>query len=157
MKNRSMQEQVVTKHLRIIFKVMQAHSKMIERSCGLSSAQLWMLHAITASPGIKVSELASTLAIHRSTCSNMLDKLEGKKLVYRDRSRTDQRTVHLFATPQGTELLLQTPSPPQEKLSTILQRLSRKQLSNLEESLKDLVDCLQGDDEKITVEPTAQA
>ncbi len=151
MKNRNMQVEIVAKHLRIVFKMIQTHSKMIERSCGLSTAQLWMLHAIVASPGVKVSELALILSIHRSTCSNMLDKLEAKTLIYRERSGTDQRAVHLFATKAGENLLLQTPSLPQEKLNTTLQRLSGEQLSNLEESLENLINCLQEDEAKLPV------
>lgn len=144
-----MQENAVVRHFRAIFRVLQTHSKMMERSSGLSTAQLWMLHAIAASPGIKVSELAAILVIHRSTCSNMLDKLERKALIYRERRKIDQRTVHLFTTQQGSDLLLQTPSPPQEILTLSLSNLSQKQLTNLEKSLEDVISSLEEENEKI--------
>ena len=53
-------------------------------------------------PGLKVSQLAAALAIHPSTCSNMLDKLEAEDLLVRDRSKTDQRAVHIFLTAKGS-------------------------------------------------------
>ena len=89
------QKQAVTQQLGIIFKALQAHSKIVEKACGLSSAQLSMLNEVSEAPGVMVSQLAKTLAIHPSTCSNMLDKLEIKNLISRDWSKTDQRSVHL--------------------------------------------------------------
>ncbi len=156
MKSRDVREQAVIRHLRMITRTIQAQSRIVERTCGLSSAQLWMLQEISVTPGIKVSELATTLAIHRSTCSNMLDKLEDKALIYRDRSKTDQRTVHLFPTGEGKKLLSATPAPPQETLSRGLQKLSHQQLLTLEKGLQDLVHCLYFDDKTSLPEKPAR-
>jgi len=133
------QEQAVTQQLRIIFKAVQAHSKTVEKACGLSSAQLWMLYEVSEAPGVKVSQLAKTLAVHPSTCSNMLDKLEVKELISRDRSKTDQRSVHLYITEMGKDLLKNAPVPPQGKLSEALERLSVEQIQKLQSGLEDLI------------------
>lgn len=138
----------VTQQLRIVFKAMQAHSKTVEKACGLSSAQLWMLHEVAQTPGLKVSQLATLLSIHASTCSNMLDKLERKNLIARDRSKTDQRSVHLFVTAAGRELLSKAPSPPQGKLSEALERLGEEHLTSLESSLGSLITALNLKDDK---------
>lgn len=153
MKERTYREQAITQQLRILFKAVQAHSKKVEKVCGLSSAKLWMLHEISKQPGIKVSQLAKVLSIHPSTCSNMLDKLEDKELMYRNRSKTDQRTVHLYPTQQGTELLQIAPSPPQGKLSSTLQKLSQPQLADLETSLEALMEALHFEDDKAAFTP----
>jgi len=142
MDEKNKQEQAVTQQLRIIFKAMQAHSKTVEKACGLSSAQLWMLYAVSEAPGVKVSQLAKTLAIHPSTCSNMLDKLEVKELISRDRSKTDQRSVHLFITDMGNELLKNAPAPQQGNISEALERLSVEQINQLQSGLEDFITCL---------------
>lgn len=128
----------VTQKLRILFRVIQAHSKQIEKECGLSGAKLWMLYEIYLSPGCKVSELAGALTIHPSTCSNMLDKLEQEHLIYRDRSKKDQRAVHLYLTSAGEELLAKAPQPAQGKLSRALERMDEEDLANLEKGLDGL-------------------
>lgn len=151
--NRTNQENNVTQQLRIIFKAIQAHSKKIESACGLSSVRLWMLYEVGTSPGIKVSELASLLSIHRSTCSNMLDKLEEKELLYRSRSKSDQRTVKLYLTDEGKAVLSKAPSPPEGKLSSTLSKLTDEQILDLENSLESLVDALQYEDEKAALTP----
>ena len=112
-----------------------------------------MLYEVNNTPGIKVSELASLLSIHRSTCSNMLDKLEEKQLLYRNRSKSDQRAVRLYITDMGKSVLLKAPSPPEGKLSSTLNKLSAEQLDDLERSLGLLVDTLQYDDEKAALTP----
>ena len=142
MEGREKQLQVVTKKLRIIFKAIQAHSKKVEKECGLSSAKLWMLHEVYANPGLKVSQLATVLSVHLSTCSNMLDKLEEKGLIFRDRSKTDQRSVHLYATEAGGQLLQTAPQPAQGRLSEGLESLSVEHLSSLEKGLDSLVQAI---------------
>jgi MarR family transcriptional regulator, organic hydroperoxide resistance regulator len=129
----------ITKQLRMIFRAMQAHSRAVEQQCGLSSAKLWMMWELHATSGQRVSELARALAIHNSTCSNMLDQLEARDLVRRDRSRTDQRSVHISLTDQGKELLARAPLPAQGILSEALERLSDGYLEDLAESLDALV------------------
>src|SRR6476469_2173640 len=67
----------------------------------VGGAQLWALCEIQAHPGIKVSDLATTMALHQSTVSNLLDKLLSKRLVRRQRDTVDARVVHLSVTAAG--------------------------------------------------------
>ncbi|PID74421.1 MAG: MarR family transcriptional regulator [Desulfobacterales bacterium] len=140
---RDVQQQAVIRQLRILYRAVQAHSREVEKACGLSSAQLWMLYEVSLSDGINVSDLATILSIHRSTSSNMLDKLENKRLIYRDRSKSDQRSVHIYVTEEGKRLLAKAPSPPQGRLSTTLEKLSGPELTKLENSLQIFIDTLQ--------------
>ena len=157
MGDRSIKEQAITQQLRIVYKAVQSHSKRVEKVCGLSSAKLWMLHEVAQNPGIRVSELAKLLSIHPSTCSNMLDKIEASGLIYRDRSKTDQRTVHLFTTDSGKQLLDAAPSPPQGKLSSTLEKLSEDQLTRLEISLNDFIEAFHFDDVSAALTPIPEA
>ncbi len=146
MKDRSVRIKTITQNLRILFRAVQAHSKYVEKECGLSSAKLWMLYELHSNPGIKVSQLATSLAIHPSTCSNMLDKLEEDGFVIRERSKSDQRAVHLSLTEQGNTLLAKAPQPAQGKLSGALEKLGNDELRFLEEGLDELVNALQEKD-----------
>ena len=148
MEGRDHQLQSITQKLRIVLKAIQAHSKKVEKECGLSSAKLWMLYEVVETPGLKVSQLATVLSVHPSTCSNMLDKLEEKDLIYRDRSKKDQRSVHLYATDIGKNLLLAAPKPAQGRLSEGLESLSNEQLLSLDDGLNSLVHALQMPNDK---------
>lgn len=140
MSQRTTQILSTIQHLRIILRAMQAHSRYVEKQYGLSSAKLWMLRELHTNPGIKVSRLAAALAIHPSTCSNMLDKLEERGFLFRERSRTDQRAVHLTLTEKGVHLLENVPQPNQDDINLALEQFSDEQLTCLTEALGELVE-----------------
>jgi DNA-binding MarR family transcriptional regulator len=146
--------QEILKDLRIIFRASQAHARWVEKECGLSSAQLWMMWELFNSPGLKVSELANILSIHSSTCSNMLDKLQKKDLIRRDRRNpTDQRVVELNLTEKGVTLLAKAPRPAQGVLADVLLRLPDENLDHLEIGLKEFVKILKSSDQKDGFKP----
>ena len=115
---------------------------------GIGGAQLWALSEIVASPGIKASELADRLAIHRSTASNTLKKLVSLGLVTRDRSGGDQREVRLHPTPEGRKTLRKAPRPYAGVLQQALLDLPSGQLDALERALDGLLQVMHGKDEK---------
>lgn len=153
MDNRAADIHEITRNIRILFRTIQAHAKQVKTTCGLSGAKLWMLYEINGNPGLKVSDLATALTIHPSTCSNMLDKLEEQGLINRDRSSKDQRTVHLFLTEQGKSMLEQAPQPAQGELNRALEALSDEHLANLRTGLGGLVQALDGTDENAALLP----
>lgn len=134
--------QNILRDFRIVFRSIQAHSKRVEKQSGLSAAQLWMLWELFSTPGLRVSELAKALSIHQSTCSNMLDKLQNKGFVSRDRSDADQRVVRLEITEKGAQLLAKAPRPAQGALADVLLRLPDKTLNQLETSLGQVISAL---------------
>jgi len=125
----------IVRQLRLIMRAMQGHSHAIERTCGISAAQLWALWEIQRTPGLKVSDLARSLSIHPSTASNLLDKLEESQLIERQRRERDQRVVRLYATDSGRALLESAPAPPQGELNHALQRLPADHLARLHAEL----------------------
>ena len=145
--------QAILKDLRILFQASQAHAREVEKDCGLSSAQLWMLWELHNFPGLRVSELAKILTIHVSTCSNLLDKLQAKGMISRKRSASDQRSVHLNLTDKGLELLAKAPRPAQGVLTDALLRLPDTELNYLEVGLDTLVKAIQNIDESDSFKP----
>lgn len=145
--------QNILKDLRIIFRAIQSHSRLVEKKSGLSSAQLWMLWELHNTPGLKVSQLAGILSIHQSTCSNMLDKLEAKELIYRKRISSDQRVVLLFLSEKGADVLARAPKPAQGALTEALLSLPDTTLANLGTGLSELVEALNNPDQAASMKP----
>ncbi|MBW6520994.1 MAG: MarR family transcriptional regulator [Desulfoarculaceae bacterium] len=150
---RFIRSQAVLQDFRIIFRSIQEHSRWVEKESGISAAQLWMLWELFNEPGLTVSALARVLSIHQSTCSNMLDKIQKKGLVLRDRSIDDQRVVRLYLTEKGSSLLAKAPRPAQGALCDVLLRLPVKVLCELESGLNQLIDALKIVDEKAAMLP----
>jgi MarR family transcriptional regulator, organic hydroperoxide resistance regulator len=129
----------VLKQFRIVFRSVKRHFQWVEAQCGVSGAQLWALGKVGESPGLKVSELAKALAIHQSTASNMLDRLEQLGLIRRERISSDQRVVHLYLTPKGKKVLASAPQPFQGVLPDALAALPDPVLAALHRHLTTLI------------------
>gem|GEM_PF-1041165 len=129
----------ILRSLRIISRAAQAHSRMVEKKCGVSGAELWMMWEILHYPGIRVSELAASMAIQASTCSNLLVKLQEKGLIRRVRSDPDHRAVRVYLTERGAQLMSRAPQPAQGYLQEGLRRMSGDCLRDLNAGLEQLV------------------
>ena len=148
--------QRVLKSFRIIFRSIQRHSAMVETQCGLSGSQLWVLWELLMSPGLKVSELSKAMSIHQSTASNLLDKLEKRNLIRRERRGPDQRVVRLFLTPEGLETINRAPRPAQGVLTHTLLKLPDKTLEDIEIGLATLVANMNVKDELAALQPLTE-
>lgn len=114
------------------------HFQSVQKQCGISGAQLWALSHIHTEPGIKVGDLSRRMSVHQSTASNLLDRLERRGLVRRERTRQDQRVVTLFCTTAGQDLLKHAPGPMQGVLPDAVQRLSPRELAATHRALSVL-------------------
>ena len=124
---------------RIVIKSIRRHYQEVERQSGVNGAQLWALAHIASHPGAKVNELARALAIHVSTTSNLIRRLDALGLITRNRIREDQRTVRLHVTNEGTKALKQAPRPLIGVLQQGLSEVSERSLDALHKSLGELI------------------
>lgn len=143
----------IVQDLRVVVRTIQAHSRWVEKQCGVSGVQLWAMWELFASPGQKVSELSKALSIHQSTASNMLDKLEEKSLIRRDRSGPDQRVVHLYLTNKGSSLLSEAPRPAQGAVQDALKSMSDEELKSLKTGLDALISHMTVSEEGAEMKP----
>lgn len=130
----------VLKRFRVLLRSMEAHYRRVEERSGLGGAQVWALSEIEASDGgLTVGELADKLAIHLSTASNLVRRLEELKLVTRSRSREDQRVVQLGVTAAGRRKVEQAPKPSMGLLQQALSEMSANELDTLGGELDKLL------------------
>lgn len=145
----------VLKKFRIIYGSVRQHFRDVEKSCGISGSQLWILHEIAKEPGIGVTELSERLSIHQSTCSQLVDKLVVSKLVSKERSKLDQRRVGLRLTEAAVATLQRAPGPAEGILPEALQAMPETALSDLDKSLVEVIGQLRLRDEKLADKPLA--
>lgn len=124
---------------RIIFGAIRQHFREVEKACGVSGAQVWVLATLAESPGLRVTELAQALSIHASTASNLLDKIEKSGLIRRERGTQDQRVVRLYLTQAGQAVLAAAPKPFTGVLPHALNQLPPQVLARLSQDLDTLI------------------
>lgn len=136
-------DEVFSKVLRLV-RAVQTGMQNIEGNHGLSGSQLWALWQISAEPGQRVTELANALHIHPSTASNLLDKLEARGLVRRERRDADNRVVRLYLAESGIGLVRTIPGPMRGQLRRALQQVSPGTLAGLFNGVTALLDLMDG-------------
>lgn len=145
----------VLKKFRLIYGSVRLHFRNIEKTCGVSGSQLWLLHEIGKTPGIGVSDLAGRLSIHQSTCSQLVDKLGARALVVKARSQQDQRRVGLTLTESALQALQDAPGPAEGVLPAALQSLPPETLHVLDSALLEVIAQLKPRDDNFSLRPLA--
>lgn len=143
----------VLQRFRVLIRTAQRHSQWIERQSGITGSQLWALQELLEKPGLRVGELGNLMALHQSTASNMIDKLESATLVRKERTVADQRVVRLYITDKGLELLERSPSPARGVLPEALRLLSPEDLLRLQGDLDMLLKQIRELDEGFGMQP----
>lgn len=143
----------VLQRFRVLIRTAQRHSQWIERQSGVTGAQLWALQELSEAPGLRVGELANRMALHQSTASNMVDRLETGKLLRKERTSVDQRVVRLYLTEEGEALLRRAPSPARGVLPEALRLLDEEALSRLQGELDVLLRQIKNLDEGFGMQP----
>lgn len=145
------------KRFRLIFRAVQQHSQWVESRCGVSCAQLWVLAEIKAKPGSRVTNVAKAMAVHQTTVSNLLVKLEKKGLVRRERCQPDQRVVCLFLTAAGEDIVALAPGPQRGLLQQALFELPDPVLASLTGNLDQLIEGMRIRDSDAAMQPLSVA
>ena len=100
--------------LRRIIRATDMQSKYLARTTGLTAPQLLLLQAIGNHNNAAIGELAKNINLSQATVTTIVDRLEKRQLVYRQRSDQDKRKVNIHLTEAGAIALEQAPTPLQE-------------------------------------------
>lgn len=146
----------VLKLFRVLMRSMDTHYRQVERRSRLGGAQLWALAEIASTPRLTVGDLASRMAIHLSTASNLVKRLEGLGLAARRREPGDRRRVALAITAAGRRRLKAAPRPTQGVLQEALASLPARRISTLEADLEFLLTRMRHIDRRGTATPISQ-
>lgn len=70
-----------------------ALKRQIEEQTGLTWTQFRLMHAALEKPNVKLGDLCAVTGLACSTMTDLLDRLERKGLVVRERSTDDRRVI----------------------------------------------------------------
>ncbi|KZY89159.1 transcriptional regulator, partial [Oleiphilus sp. HI0072] len=111
--------------LRRVIRATDLHSKHLAKTTGLTAPQILLLQTIRNKGEVSIGELAHDMSLSQATVTTILDRLEKREFVYRERSKEDKRKVHAYLTDAGLEVLKDAPTPLQDQFA--------KQFNDLQE------------------------
>jgi len=129
-------------NIRRVFQAVNDKSKKAERETGITGPQLWAIKVIGDLSSVRVSDLAARMYLNPSTVVGILDRLEARGFVKRDRSVDDRRVVKVQLTGAGKELLVRAPEVASGLLVNGLETLTFEELDDIEAGLDKLVSIL---------------
>jgi DNA-binding MarR family transcriptional regulator len=100
--------------LRQIIRATDLHDKHLSRLTGLTMPQLMVMQTLRINGPLTIGMLAKEMNLAQATVTSILDRLERKELVRRERSHTDKRKVLACPTEAGLELLKSAPATLQD-------------------------------------------
>lgn len=103
--------------LRRVIRATDMHSKHLAKTTGLTAPQILLLQTIRDRGQVTIGELATDMSLSQATVTTILDRLEKRSLVYRQRSDTDKRKVHAYLTDEAMGILETAPVPLQDQFA----------------------------------------
>lgn len=100
--------------LRQIIRSTDMQDKEISRLIGLTLPQLIVMQTLREIGQMTPGELSKEVVLTQATVTSILDRLEKKKLVLRERGFEDKRKVWISLTDEGIELMKGAPATRQE-------------------------------------------
>ena len=112
-KNNGITEEILIA-LRRVIRAIDQHSRNLIQSHGLTGPQALMLTEIVRSKLITGSELAKRVSLSQATVTGILERLEKRGLLSRQRSDRDRRRIMVKITHAGSRILEDAPPLMQE-------------------------------------------
>ena len=113
-------------HIGRIRKALRREFELRAAPLDITSAQLQVLRRLWQGDGITTSVLTCDCASDGGTVTGVLDRLERKALIRRERSHADRRVVQIWLTDAGREL--------EKPLMRIIEEINEMALVGLDES-----------------------
>jgi len=132
--------------LRRVIRAIDIHSKQLSKQSGLTGPQLIVIKKIAELDGPMAKQVANEINLSPATVTSIVDRLEAKQLVKRQRSQIDKRKVELYLSDEGKLLLQESPKPLQEHFIQRYQSLEPWEQSQLLSSVERIASMMDAED-----------
>jgi DNA-binding MarR family transcriptional regulator len=134
---------LVLQSMRRIIRAVDIYSRKLRTNHKLTAPQLICLLNILEQKQTTATRIAREVFLNPSTVIGILDRLESRGLVVRDRDNRDRRVVNVTATARGFKVAQSAPSPLQDSLAEALNQLPASQQAEIALSLNRIVDLME--------------
>ncbi|MGS2720795.1 MarR family winged helix-turn-helix transcriptional regulator [Paraglaciecola aestuariivivens] len=132
--------------LRKVIRAIDLYSKKLSKESGLTSPQLIVLQEISVHDGCMVKDIASSINLSSATVTSILDRLEARSYVIRERSATDRRKVGLHLTEEGKAAIKDAPRPLQAHFIDRFEKLQDWEQTQLVSTMQRIANMMDAED-----------
>jgi DNA-binding MarR family transcriptional regulator len=128
--------------LRRITHAMDSHSRALVNQYNITGPQLLCLYFISRNTPANLSQISKQLSLSGSTVNGIIDRLEAKSLIERQRTSSDRRKVLLQTTPKGQEIVANAHKLLHQAFADRLSMLSESEQAAIAQSLDKVVELM---------------
>jgi len=133
----------ILQSLRRIIRAIDLHSHKLAHLHDITGPQLGCLLAVKESGPLTSGNVAKKVYLSPSTVVGIIDRLEKKELVVRNRDMKDRRQVYVSITLKGEKLIADTPSLLQDTLAKALVELPELEQVSITMALEKLTELME--------------
>lgn len=142
MENKTAEKKITNEvliNIRKIIQMVDLHSRYLVKEVGLTGPQLTILNEVSRQGDMSTGELARSISLSQATVTGILERLEKKQLIIRERCDRDRRKIIISVTHKCIELLSQAPPPLQKSFVSSFHELENWEQLMILSSLQRLV------------------
>ena len=139
-------EEEVLKNLRRVIRAVDLYSRRLVHETGLSGPQLICLRQLAAAGPLQCGHLAAAVNLSAPTVCGILDRLESRGLVSRERQLDDKRRVLVDLTPEGHRTVNDAPPVMHHSFLFKYRALPAAEQGEINLSLRRLVSMMSADE-----------
>jgi DNA-binding MarR family transcriptional regulator len=132
--------------IRKIIRSVDLYSRELKSTSEITAPQLICLLTIAKNKSMTATTISREVFLSPSTIVGILDRLEVKGLIKRERSQVDRRVVTVEVTELGRKIVKRSPSPLQERLQRRLSELPSAEQEEIASSLERVVSFMEASD-----------
>lgn len=135
--------------IRKLVRAIDLDSARIKKKHGVTGPQCAVLRKLFKNGPISSSEISRNLFVTPSNITGIVDRLEIKGLVQRDRKKTDRRVVDITLSAAGKKLGQTLPDPIEGKMIAELSHLESEDIQMLAVAMNEILRLVDNDSDKI--------
>jgi Transcriptional regulators len=141
------QDQIIAA-LRQIAQAIDTRSRQLLAECGLSAPQIGTLRELARTGGCSPSELADALHLSPQTMAGILQRLEQRGMVGRERDPNDKRSFVVQLTAEGKTAADTAPPLLRDEFTTQLEKLPAWEQSQMLATLQRIAHMMHAEDQE---------
>ena len=139
----------VLETLRKIIRAIDIHSRKLSKEFGLTGPQLVVIKEIASKGPVSIGAVARGVSLSQATVTSILDRLEQRDFVIRDRSSEDRRRVLVHVTEKAQAVLESNPNFLQDEFLRRFTALAEWEQSLILSSIQRIAAMMDATDLKV--------
>jgi len=139
-------ERSIVRSLRRIIRAVGLYSRELLRRRNLTAPQLATLRQLRRKGPLSAGELARSISVSQATVTGIVDRLEQRALVTRNRDSNDRRRVVIGLTESGAEAVATSPPPLHERFMLRLAERPEEERQEIDRMLRLIVEMMEAEE-----------